>query len=365
MQGNPSVSSNQVTALESDSEQSCTPPEVADMAKEATACLLPDKSSGAYNKTYAAFLSWCRDNQMPTGRYTENVILAYISSLSSRYAASTLWSKFSMLRKTILALGAHDVGRLPKVEAFLKKLNKKHVVKKSCSFTREHIERFLKEASDEEHLHIKLVILFGLFGACRKSELASMMLGHVTDFGAHLKVCIPESKTGSRSFLLVGANDERLDVLKYFHKYISVRPKDAPPRLFLGYRGGKCIRAPIGKNTLATFPMKVAEFLGLPCATGYSGHALRRTAATWMADSGVDLINLKRFGGWQSDTVAQSYVAESTSNKINLAEALIGKVNMNTSASVGDQNMVTMATSEPNLNLASCSNFTININISK
>lgn len=75
---------------------------------------------------------------------------------------------------------------------------------------------------------------------------------------------------------------------------------------------------------MATYPRKIADLLGLPDASEYTSPALRRSSATWMADGGVDLINLKRFGGWKSDTAAQGYIAESTTNKRMLAEVLQG-----------------------------------------
>ena len=100
-------------------------------------------------------------------------------------------------------------------------------------------------------------------------------------------------------------------MLTYFRSYIQLRPSDAPPRLFLGLREGKCIRQPIGVNSIASYPLTIAKFLGLPDAHHSLSHALRRTAATWISDSGIDTINLKRFGGWKSDSAAHGYIAES------------------------------------------------------
>lgn len=56
----------------------------------------------------------------------------------------------------------------------------------------------------------------------------------------------------------------------------------------------------------------------------YTGHAFRPTAATCLADSGADSANLKRFGGWKFDTIAQSYITESHSNKRLLAQMIEG-----------------------------------------
>ena len=62
-------------------------------------------------------------------------------------------------------------------------------------------------------------------------------------------------------------------------------------------------------------PKEIAKFLNLPNASNYSGHSTRRTAATWMANSGVSLLQLKKFGRWKSDTVAQEYYDSSLAVK--------------------------------------------------
>jgi len=44
---------------------------------------------------------------------------------------------------------------------------------------------------------------------------------------------------------------------------------------------------------------------------GYTGHCLRRSAATNLADRGVSFVNLKRHGQWKSDSVVEGYIANS------------------------------------------------------
>eukprot|EP00957_Ditylum_brightwellii_P037106 2809035-Ditylum_brightwellii.AAC.1 len=44
---------------------------------------------------------------------------------------------------------------------------------------------------------------------------------------------------------------------------------------------------------------------------GFSGTTWHRSGATALTDSGESAINLKHAGGWQSDKVAQGYIAQS------------------------------------------------------
>src|SRR5271167_3636262 len=146
----------------------------------------------------------------------------------------------------------------------------------------------------------------------------------MSDAGDHLLVRICVSKTGPRSFVLVGASDPNIDALIYYRRYLLLRPENSPTRLFLVFKNGKCTRQPLGKNMIASYPKKIADNLCLSDTKNYTSHALRRSSATWMADGGVDLINLKRFGGWKSDMAAHGYIGESTTNKRMLAEVVQG-----------------------------------------
>ena len=68
---------------------------------------------------------------------------------------------------------------------------------------------------------------------------------------------------------------------------------------------------PVGKNTLATIGVSLAELLELPDHKKYTGHYWRRTAATLAAESGSTLAEIKTLTGHNSDTVAYGYIANS------------------------------------------------------
>jgi integrase len=364
-QSDPSVYSETAQLIKDPEIEGCTPPEVAALAAAAVSKLIPEKSRNLYEKNYLDFLKWCEVNNVQESHYSENVILAFVSTLARTYAPSTMWTKFSMLRKSLTANGHKQALTLPKVEAYLKGNSKGHIAKKAETFSREQIEKYLIEASDETHLHYKVIVLFGLFGACRKSELTSMLLEDVSDEGPHLCVAIRASKTGPRNFVVVGSENKGLDAIIMFRKYIATRTKNAPSRLFLTFRAGKCINAPMGKNTIGKVPSIVARFNGLLDFSKYTGHALRRTSATWMANAGVDMINMKRFGGWKSETAVEGYIAESITNKKSLAmklegkEAVEEKENCDKSIYFDDSS----ESKQPVINVAGCSNCTITFKI--
>jgi hypothetical protein len=58
----------------------------------------------------------------------------------------------------------------------------------------------------------------------------------------------------------------------------------------------------------------------------YTGHCFRRTSATLFANAGGSKENLKRHGGWKSDSVAESCVEESVLNKTKIAKTILGGI---------------------------------------
>lgn len=82
------------------------------------------------------------------------------------------------------------------------------------------------------------------------------------------------------------------------------------------------IKKTVGKNTLANFGKDIARLLGKEDWEGYSGHCWRRTSATFCAESGFSLPEIKNVTGHKSDTAVQGYIDSSTRMKRKAAGAL-------------------------------------------
>ncbi|KAJ8915478.1 hypothetical protein NQ315_003241 [Exocentrus adspersus] len=88
---------------------------------------------------------------------------------------------------------------------------------------------------------------------------------------------------------------------------------------------GVCIRQPVGINTFGNMPKNIASFLNLPYPEQYTGHCFRRSSTSILADSGADLLTIKRHGGWKSNTVAEGYIDTSKGNKKKIAAKILGE----------------------------------------
>lgn len=86
----------------------------------------------------------------------------------------------------------------------------------------------------------------------------------------------------------------------------------------------------IGKTFFQKLPSVVAAKLNLPNPTAYTGHSLRATSATILADEGASLTTLKRHCDWDSDQVAEGYIRESKKHKVDVSNTIIGSPNLST-----------------------------------
>ncbi|XP_026331515.1 uncharacterized protein LOC113238878, partial [Hyposmocoma kahamanoa] len=304
-----------MTTFNNEDEQyiTSTPPDILTEARTACDSLLPSISKDRYITTYENFLKW--KNMKNAKSFSENVVLAYFNELASKYKPSSLWTTYSMLKSTLKMKNGVDINLYTNLIAFLKRRSDGFIKKKSKVLSLNDVEKFLKYAPDSQYLATKVALIFGIHGACRRQELHNITTKDIENQGKMLLVKIPNTKNKiPRSFIIDGPF---YDVVK---KYEALRTtKTKSNHFFQNYQKGKCTAQPIGINKFGTMPKEVAKFLGLPDADCYTGHSFRRTSATLLADSGADILTLKRHGGWRSNAVAGSYVEDSIQNKANIS----------------------------------------------
>jgi len=81
-------------------------------------------------------------------------------------------------------------------------------------------------------------------------------------------------------------------------------------------------------------PCKIAVYLDLQDPEMYTGHCFRRSSATMLPNSGSNITNIKRHGGWKSTSVAEWYIEDSIANKKKIAENILQKPTSSKSLSI-------------------------------
>lgn len=119
---------------------------IIDEADEITLNLLPSKSKVKYVK------------KIDKKKMCEQVMLVYMKQMldTEKIKPPTMWSRFSMLKSTLLAYENINMKPWEKVNSFMKKLAKGYCPKKAMTFTAEDITKFCANAPDNKHLADKV-----------------------------------------------------------------------------------------------------------------------------------------------------------------------------------------------------------------
>ncbi|XP_064213494.1 uncharacterized protein LOC135266508 [Tribolium castaneum] len=288
----------------SNKEETCS--EISNIAADAKDSLLPSKSKHLYEETYNAYRKWRSNKKIDT--ICEDTILAYFSSELSRYKSSSLWSKYSMLRSTINLRERIDISKFPSVIPYLKRKGEGYKPKKSLILSKDHIDEFFRKADTKEHLFNKVVLIFGVAGACRRQELVTLTTTCVQDCKTHFLIKLEDTKTKvDQCFIITAGKLENVNLLELVRRYMEIRPTKTPHnRFFINYTKEKCTIQPVGIHKIG-------------------GHCFRRSSASLLANAGATMERIKRHGGWRSTTVAEGYIEECENTKIKVANLILGE----------------------------------------
>ena len=203
-----------------------------------------------------------------------------------------------------------------------------NITKKSSTLTIENVQYFLRNSEDSfSNLVVKVGIIVGVYGGMRISEIIALNFEDVKYDQGKYEVIIKCSKADPQgkghSFLINPQPENTICPCHWISKYINCFEVKTGRFLRKILNSGK-LSLPVGINTVAKYPKIVADFCGLEGS--FTGHAMRRSSATILADSGASIVQLKRFGRWKSSSVAEEYVDESSKSKIEVADMIGGKV---------------------------------------
>jgi integrase len=160
----------------------------------------------------------------------------------------------------------------------------------------------------------KLVLLAGYHDGLRSSEILVLTWEYITLTDSGILVNVSHSKTdhAGDGVVKVLPKFEKQAVSPYFHHSLCRDLFSVDyGRLFRRWICGQPTKILMGKTTIANIPRQIATFLGIKDPETYTGHALRVTLVTVLADSETNNLALKRHGRWKSDSIAEEYIRNS------------------------------------------------------
>ncbi|KAK5642934.1 hypothetical protein RI129_009101 [Pyrocoelia pectoralis] len=151
-------------------------------------------------------------------------MLAYICYLSKIRKPSSLWSYYSMLKATLKMNHNVDIASYFGLFGFLKRKFDGYKTKKSKVFTKDNVETFWYEAPDEIYLMIKVALIFGLAGACRRQELANLEKDDIQEFQTSLLITLRDTNTKTNRMFSIVDDSKTPPLLSFYKKYADLRP---------------------------------------------------------------------------------------------------------------------------------------------
>lgn len=191
------------------------------------------------------------------------------------------------------------------------------------------MNEYLKNSprEDKAHIEARAALAFGYYGCLRADDLWLLEWKNIDEQNDGFWVELTNRKTGVLDdpveFLVPKNSDESIcgyTAIAEFKKCAGF----TDGRVFRTLRKRGFIAAPKGVHAVRKIPAFIARFLGLKDPSRYTGQCFRRTSATPYADKGGSRINLKRLGGWKSDSVCEGYINNSKKFRREVAATLAG-----------------------------------------
>lgn len=192
---------------------------------------LAQSSKLAYTRCASDYFYFSSKKTPPLDPQDDASLFAFLHSLrkNQKFKASTLWTMLSMI-------GTFFVRVFNKVNPStgknfitdqLRQWTKDDETKKALVFSKEDVYKFIKEAPREpELLQKKVVLILGVFGLLRRSEIIALQFDHIQMRDNEVKVSIQRKKgrgpKATSTFLIT--DEDALAVLKdYVSLFDAVR----------------------------------------------------------------------------------------------------------------------------------------------
>ena len=303
-----------------------------DYTNAAKKAMIPSnkKTAGTYNRHMKLLLDYIT-NEGGVSTTDEKTLINFFTYISNTdgngYAGNSLWTVYSAINANYQKVTGKKMQRLFNLSKVMRNLTKDHVPVKANTFTKEDLSKIfdggLLDIDNPLHLESLVGGILSIYGLLRQNELlritkklVNKMLRESTA-GEDMTCDYPwATKTRKTGFafriparfrylfeMYLGQLDDSVKDEARFLKNMNIKSKKRSQNL--------------GERKVNQFPKLWGSLLGYDeqFVEGLTSHSFRRTAATILADSGTDMINLKRMGRWSSEKCVEGYIDESMALK--------------------------------------------------
>lgn len=239
------------------------------------------------------------------------------------YAPTSLRSWLSVFQAFYLHTNRGDLKSIaPILGAKLDQWEKEYEATKAKTFTKHDLRPLFEAANTSDVLLWKTYAAIALGAAARNFEMDSLQFESsvrkaTDDNGDFYVVTFYRAKnTGVKVKTECNIRGE-LEVAAIDDYFACFSPAQRTGKFFkvLKQQQDGTIRAQnknVGKNTLPKYGKFIARWLGKEDWQSYTGHCFRRTAATFAADHGLSMPQVKALTGHRTDSAVAQYMDRSS-----------------------------------------------------
>jgi integrase len=268
----------------------------------------------AYQADIRHFVFW--GGRLPT---SGEAILQYLRYHAALLNPRTLARRLTALKNWHLYQGFSDPTAHPAIRKTLVGIRNVHgkPKKKAIPLTLEIIAEMsalLKRSNRLIDCRNRALLLLGFLGAFRRSELVGIKWSDVTFVPEGVEIMVPRSKTdqgGEGQVCAIPTSDDAIlcpvTALSVWRERAGRETDHVFQQITAGGRVlGKVIKPP----QVNVIIKAIATACGIPDATSYSSHSMRRGFATEASRKGAPFGSIMRHGRWRHEGTVLGYIDE-------------------------------------------------------
>lgn len=316
----PAVRERDALALSTDTDR------LSDAVRETLRNADAKNTQRSYEWLWRNFTGWCEAAGRDTLPATADTVVLFLQALKDRgYARSTIRMHVSAVSQAHRRSGHDSPTGADVVRRFLRGVARElpNAPNRKDALLAEHILAMLPEGDSPAALRDRALLLTGIAGGFRRSELAALDRSHLIWTSKGLVVRVPRSKTdaaglGASVGLLYARREPRLcapTALRAWidHLNLTDDPQAPMPCVFRPInKAGRVRSRRITPESINRIVQDRAATAGLGVDLDVGAHSLRAGMVTELASRGAKLEDVAKHGRWQSLAMVLRYYRPAT-----------------------------------------------------
>jgi integrase len=308
-----------------DEETSLTPPTPAAYLAAATS----HNTRRAYQSDIRHFEAW--GGRLPANRES---VLRYLHAYATQLNSRTLARRLTALKNWHLYQGFQDPTSHPSVSKTLAGIMRTHgkPKEKAPPLLPEQLNKIVNALTQDSSLRAardNALLQTAFFGAFRQSEVVAIQYEHLQWQEQGVDILLPHSKTDQLREGLSCAipyGNEGLCAVRALEQWIARSGISSGPIFRRLYPDNRLAGKALSVLSVSLILRKRAEEAGIPHASDFTSHSLRRGLATAASRDGASLPAIMRQGRWKNVNTVVEYIDAAQRFEENAAGSILKKL---------------------------------------